>query len=170
MKSSALLHEGSEAMGTRIRLLIADDHASSRRGLRALLATCPTVEVVGEAENGREAVGLVETCRPDLVLMDLQMPVCDGLEATRRIKANRPEVKILILTIRETSRGEALSAGADGFLLKGCRSKELLAAIQRHGAGLGETQELAEGKSRGRSAAGGMELQQKRLTSAILTP
>lgn len=157
-------------MGTRIRLLIADDHPFSRKGLRALLSTCPTVEVVCEAQNGREAVQLVETCQPDLVLMDLQMPVCDGLEATRRIKAKMPEVTVIILTIRETSRAEAMAAGADGFLLKGCPSKELLATIHSHRDDKGEPQEMEDETRRDRAAPPRVELQRKRLAPAALTP
>lgn len=157
-------------MGTRVRLMIADDHPFSRKGLRALLSTCPTVEVVCEAENGQEAIRLVETCQPDLVLMDIQMPVCDGLEATRRIKATMPEVKIIILTIRETSRGDAMSAGADAFLLKGCPSKELLAAIQSHEAAQDELQVLEEGIQRHRSTTTRLEIQRKGLATAALAP
>lgn len=157
-------------MGNRIRLMIADDHPFSRKGLRALLSTCPTVEVVCEAENGREALQLVESCRPDLVLMDLQMPVCDGLEATRRIKAKMPEVTVVILTIRESSRAEAMSAGADAFLLKGCPSKELLATIHLHRAAPAEPQVLEDEAHRDRPSATRMEVQRSRLASAALTP
>lgn len=118
-------------MGRRIRVLIADDHAHARRGLRALLSTSPAVEVVCEAENGREAAQRVEECQPDVVIMDIQMPVWDGLEATRYIKANWPGVAVIALTIRASWHAAALSAGADGFLLKGCPSRELIAAVQR---------------------------------------
>ena len=118
-------------MGQRIRVLIADDHAHARRGLRALLSTNPAIEVVCEAENGREAAQRVEQCRPDVVIMDIQMPVWDGLEATRYIKARWPAVAVIALTIRASWHAAALSAGADGFLLKGCPSSELLAAVQR---------------------------------------
>jgi DNA-binding NarL/FixJ family response regulator len=118
-------------MSQRIRVLIADDHAQSRKGLRALLSTCPTIEVVSEAENGREAARQVKECQPDVVIMDIRMPVWDGLEATRYIKARWPEVSVIALTIRASWRAEAMSAGADGFFLKGCSSAELLAAVQR---------------------------------------
>jgi DNA-binding NarL/FixJ family response regulator len=120
-------------MSQRIRMLIADDNPHSRKGLRALLSTYSPVEVVCEAEDGREAVRLVEECQPDLVLMDIQMPNLDGLEATGQIKARWPEVSVIVLTIRARSQAAALSAGADGFLLKGCPSEELFAEIQRHG-------------------------------------
>jgi DNA-binding NarL/FixJ family response regulator len=121
------------AMGQRIRILIADDHPHSRKGLRALLSTYSAVEVVSEARDGREAVQLVEECQPDVVLMDIQMPVWDGLQATRQIKARWPQVRVIALTIRATSQTAAMSAGADGFLLKGCPSQELFAEIQRQG-------------------------------------
>lgn len=116
-------------MGQRIRMLIADDHPHSRKGLRALLSTFSDVEVVCEAQDGREAVQLVEECQPDIVLMDIRMPIWDGIQATRQIKARWPEVRIIALSIRATSRAAALSAGADGFLLKGCASEELFAEI-----------------------------------------
>jgi DNA-binding NarL/FixJ family response regulator len=117
-------------MGQRIQVLIADDHSKSRKGLRALLATCPAVEVIWEAENGRQAAALVEERRPDVVLMDIQMPVWDGFEATRYIKARWPEVRVIALTIHAAWQPAAMSAGADTFLLKGCPSRDLFAAIQ----------------------------------------
>jgi DNA-binding NarL/FixJ family response regulator len=121
------------AAGERIRVLIADDHPSARRGLRALLSTCPAVEVVCEAVDGHEAVQRVEECRPDVVLMDIRMPVCDGVEATQAIKAQWPEVEVIVLTVSAAYEAAAIAAGADGFLLKGGPSQELLAALQCHG-------------------------------------
>jgi DNA-binding NarL/FixJ family response regulator len=115
------------------RVLIVDDHAPTRKGLRALLSSWPALEVVCEAEDGREAVQRVEECQPDVVLMDIMMPAWDGLETTRQIKARWPQIRVIALTIRTNGRAEAMSAGADGFLLKGCPSKDLLAAIQGNG-------------------------------------
>jgi DNA-binding NarL/FixJ family response regulator len=89
----------------------------------------PEVKVVGEAANGREAVDQVAECRPDLVLMDARMPVMDGLKATRLIKNRWPEIKVVMLTLYPTFQAEALAAGADLFLIKGCPNEELLAAI-----------------------------------------
>lgn len=112
-----------------IRVLIADDHPRSRTGLHALLATSPLVQVVGEAADGREAVHLVETYEPDVVLMDAQMPVMDGLEASRRIKLQYPQARIIMLTVYNARRAEAASAGVDVFLSKGCPVETLLSAI-----------------------------------------
>jgi DNA-binding NarL/FixJ family response regulator len=125
-----------------IRLLIADDAPRSRAGLRALLTTLglgvlqesqgeagPQVEVVGEAVNGQEALRLVEERQPDLVLMDARMPVMDGLEATQLIKDRWPEIKVVVLTMYPAYRAEALAAGADAVLVKGCPPEKLLEAI-----------------------------------------
>ena len=116
-------------MEQRIRVLIADDRPRSRDGLRALLAIWPTVEVIGEATAGREAVQLVQERRPDVVLMDARMPVMDGLEATRLIKDRWPEVKVIVLTMYPSYRADALAAGTDAFLVKGCPPEELLKGI-----------------------------------------
>ena len=112
-----------------IRVLIADDHPRSRTGLRALLATLPTVKIVGEAADGQEAVHLVEVYQPDVVLMDIQMPVMDGLEASRHIKTQWPDTRIILLTIYSAHRADALMAGVDNFLTKGCPVETLWSAI-----------------------------------------
>ena len=113
----------------RCQVLIADDRPQSRDGLRSLLATVPEVKVVGEAANGQEAVRLVEEHHPDVILMDVQMPDVDGLEATRIIKNRWPQVKVVVLTMYGSYRTDVLAAGADAFLLKGCSDQDLLAAI-----------------------------------------
>jgi DNA-binding NarL/FixJ family response regulator len=109
--------------------LIADDRRPTRQGLRALLTLFPQVEIVGEARDGRESVQLAAAQRPDVVLMDLHMPVMDGLQATRRIKNQWPQVKIVVLTMYAWHQAEALAAGSDVFLLKGCKVEALQAAI-----------------------------------------
>ena len=116
-------------MSNPIRVLIADDHPRSRRGLRALLATSPAVKVVGEAADGQEAVHLAETYQPDVVLMDAQMPGMDGLEASRCIKEQWPQIKIIMLTVYNAHRSEASAAGIDVFLAKGCPIEALWSAL-----------------------------------------
>jgi NarL family two-component system response regulator LiaR len=117
----------------RIRVFIADDHAIVRKGIRAVLEIVPDIEVVGEAENGRDAVYRVEELEPDVILMDLVMPEMDGIEAIRRIREHQPEARILVLT---TFAGEdkifpAIKAGALGYHLKDSRPEELARAIRQ---------------------------------------
>jgi DNA-binding NarL/FixJ family response regulator len=116
-------------MNERIRVLITDDQQPTRRGLKALLTFAPQIEVIGEAVNGQDAIQLAAKCHPDVVLMDMQMPVMDGLQATRIIKSRWPEIKVIALTIYPTYRTETLKSGADAFLLKGCPAEALQAAI-----------------------------------------
>lgn len=112
-----------------IRLLIADDGPRARHGLRAILATIPGIEVIGEASSGKEALRLVETNHPDVVMMDIVMPTMDGLKATRAIKERWPEVKVIVITMYSSHREEALAVGADAYLIKGCSVDELINAI-----------------------------------------
>lgn len=115
-----------------IRILIADDHGVLRAGLRALLNAEPDLEVVGEAADGDEALRLTRTLQPDIVLMDVSMPGCGGIEATRRLKELRSDVRVLILTVHEDSGllQEAIRAGASGYILKRAAESELVNAIQ----------------------------------------
>jgi len=117
---------GQGPVSQKIRVLIADDQRSARQGLKALLAFAPQIEVIGEASNGQEAVELVAEKQPDVVLMDVQMPEMDGLEATQRIKNRWPQVKVMMLTMFPSRRPEALAVGADRFLLKGGTAAESL--------------------------------------------
>jgi NarL family two-component system response regulator LiaR len=119
-----------------IRVLLADDHAIVRDGIRAVLATESGIEVVGEAVDGREAVTKVLCHQPDVTLMDLGMPEMDGIEAIRRIKARQPGARILVLTSFATDDMvfPAIKAGAMGYLLKDSDSEELVRAIRQvHG-------------------------------------
>jgi len=120
-------------MSESIRVYIADDHPVVRRGIRQLLSTEAGIEVVGEAANGREAVSAVEDLKPDIVLMDLVMPVMDGIEAIRRIKAAHPSIQILVLTSFATDDKvfPAIKAGALGYLIKDTGPEELVHAIQQ---------------------------------------
>ena len=115
------------------RLLIADDHALVREGMRAMLASEQNLEVVGEAENGREALELCRELRPDLILMDVRMPEMDGLAATWEIKRKYPETRILILTTHESPEYlmDAIRAGAAGYVLKDSTKQRLLDAVRR---------------------------------------
>jgi DNA-binding NarL/FixJ family response regulator len=114
-----------------IRVVLADDQALFREGLRTLLSTRPELEVVGEAANGQEAVALVERLHPDVVLMDLQMPVMDGIRATAHIRQHWPSIPILALTTFDDDANlfGALRAGAAGYLLKDVSSETLMSAI-----------------------------------------
>lgn len=121
----------------KISVLVVDDHHVVRQGLEQLLATTPDIEVVGTAGNGFEAVEAVGRLRPDVVLMDLSMPELDGVEATRRIAAQYPSSRVLVLTsFSEQSRIlDAISAGADGYLLKHADPDEITAAVRSVHAG-----------------------------------
>ncbi len=119
--------------GPTTHLLIADDHDLIRDGLRSMLEGEPDFEVVGEAQNGREAFQLCRSMRPDLVLMDVRMPEMDGLEATRAIKREHPEVGVLIVTMHDNPdyMFEAIKGGAAGYVLKDASRDELISAVRR---------------------------------------
>jgi DNA-binding NarL/FixJ family response regulator len=122
-----------------IRLLLADDHTIVRQGLAKLLEMEPDFEVVGEAENGREAIKKVEKLNPDIVLMDISMPLLNGIEATRQIKKNSPRTKIIILSMHAHDRyiSELFSHGASGYLLKDASGSDIIQAV--HAAVKGDT-------------------------------
>lgn len=114
-----------------VKVLLVDDHILFRRGLAALMAGREGVEVVGEAGDGYEAVEKATALRPEVVLMDIQMPLCDGVQATRAIRSRMPEIKILILTVSDEDDHlfEAIKAGAHGYLLKNVQPEALTQAI-----------------------------------------
>ncbi len=116
----------------KIRILLVDDHAVLRMGLRTLLSQESDIEVVGEASDGEEAVAKVKRLSPDIVIMDISMPVMDGLEATRRIQQSYPEVKVLVLTIHDNEQYlfQVLEAGGSGYLVKSSADTELISAIR----------------------------------------
>lgn len=116
----------------RIRVLLVDDHALFREGLAGILNAQPDFEVVGEAGDGLEALVKARELVPDLILMDITMPGCDGLEATRRIKQELPAATIVMLTVRDEEEKlfEAIKSGAQGYLLKNIRSREMVALLR----------------------------------------
>jgi len=124
-------------MDEPIRILVADDHAGFRSGLRALLGAQSGLTLVGEAETGTEAVELAATLQPDVILMDLSMPGLDGIAATRRIVDTSPHIAVLVLTMADDDAAvfDALRAGARGYLLKGADRLELGRAIRAVAAG-----------------------------------
>lgn len=143
---STLVMERRRRMSQRLRVLIADDEPRARRSLRALLSTWPEVQVMGEAADGQEVVRLAEECQPDVVLLDIRMPVptlpalngrpgsgadgMDSLEVIRIIKSRWPDTHIVVLTMYADHRADALAAGADDFVLKG-NTEALLEAIRQ---------------------------------------
>ena len=119
-------------MTPKIRILVADDHTLFRKGICALLEDEQDMIVVGEAENGREAVRLVSTLKPDVVLMDIAMPQLNGLEATRQIKREHPETRVLVLTMydHEEYFRQMLEVGASGYIIKRAAANELVSALR----------------------------------------
>lgn len=115
-----------------LKILIADDHGILRAGLRTLLKAEPQLEVVGEAENGEEAILLAEQLKPDVILLDMSMPNLNGIETTRRLLAKLPQTKVLILTAHEDYGlvRETIQAGAAGYIIKRAAESELISAIR----------------------------------------
>jgi two-component system, NarL family, response regulator NreC len=124
-------------MEKKVRLLLVDDHEVVRMGLRSYLETQEWIEVVGEAENGEEAIIYAMESKPDVVVMDISMPTMDGLEATRRLRKLVPECLILALTVHQDKQYffEMLADGASGYITKHAAAEELVAAIRSVAAG-----------------------------------
>lgn len=118
-------------MASPLRVLLADDHALFRQGMKSLLDSRPNVEVVGSAKDGCEAITLARETQPDVILMDIEMPGCDGLEATRKIKRELPQIKIVVLTVvdNEDTIYEAIRCGAEGYLLKDLEAQQLFGML-----------------------------------------
>jgi DNA-binding NarL/FixJ family response regulator len=114
-----------------LRILLADDHAMVRDGIKAMLASDPVLEIVGEAENGTEALAKIRKLRPDLVIIDVTMPQMNGTEVVNKIKRHQPGMKVIVLTMHKSEAHvrSALDAGADAYLLKEDAQPDLLAAI-----------------------------------------
>ena len=118
-----------------IRLIIVDDVCQVRTDLRTLLGLVEGVEIIGEAKNGEEAITLTSRLTPDVILMDLEMPVMDGFEATRLIKSRLPTCRVIALTVHDykKAKDKAIQAGMDGYLVKGVSLAELLQEINARG-------------------------------------
>lgn len=147
---------------SKIRVLITDDHSIVRKGIRALLATEPEIEVIGEASDGLEAVDLVMKLQPDVILMDMVMPKMDGIEAIKRISTKRPGSRILVLTsfAADEKVFPAIKAGALGYLLKDSSPQELVEAIQRVHQGQASLHPAIARKLLDEMARGGSKQQQ----------
>ena len=147
-------------MTDEIRLLIVDDHPVVRDGLRAMLATQPDLQVIGEADTGAAAVDRVRTDSPDVVLMDLQMPGLSGVAAIARISATHPQVRILVLTTYDTDAEitAAIEAGATGYLLKDTPRAELFSAIRATARGESTLSPAVATRVLGRMRGGGEAL------------
>ncbi len=115
-----------------VRILLVDDQVLFRKGLRTLIEEQEDMEVVGEASDGSQAVAVARSVAPDVVLMDIHMPVCNGVEATRLIKAEHPEIKVVALTVSDEDQDlfDAIKSGAEGYLLKDLRPEELFDLIR----------------------------------------
>ena len=120
-------------MSQKVRIVIAEDHTILREGLRSLLSSNPSFEIVGEAEDGREAIKCVEKFKPDLILTDLSMPRMNGMEAIKEIKRGSPTTKVLVLTVHRAEEYifATFRAGADGYLLKDSTHAELVMAVKK---------------------------------------
>lgn len=127
----------TQAAGAPVRVLLVDDHALFREGLAMIVAAQPDMQVVGEASDGLEAIVKAAALKPDLALLDIQMPGCDGLEAARQIKKARPETVIVMLTVRDDEEKlfQAIKNGAQGYLLKNMHANELVAMLRAALAG-----------------------------------
>ena len=115
-----------------IKIILVDDHEIVRTGLKMIIAKMPGIKIIAEAENGKQAIDSVRELKPDVVLMDVNMPIVSGIEATRRISQYTPDTKIIILTVHAENPfpAQLLEAGARGYLTKGCAAQELEIAIK----------------------------------------
>jgi DNA-binding NarL/FixJ family response regulator len=129
-QQQSLFNRFLERSAVLYKVLITDDRVTSRKGLRALMLTQPDIQVVGEANNGERAIQFIEKKKPDVVLMDAFMPKMNGLEATRIIKKRWRNIRVVILTLHADIREEAIAAGADAFLVKGCSPDDLILEIK----------------------------------------
>jgi len=129
-QQQSLFNRFVERSAVLYKVLITDDRITSRKGLRALMLTQPDIQIIGEANNGANAIQFIEKNKPDVVLMDAFMPKMNGLEATRIIKKRWRNIRVVILTLHDDIREEAIAAGADAFLVKGCSPDDLILEIK----------------------------------------
>jgi len=129
-QQQSLFNRFVERSAVLYKVLITDDRITSRKGLRALMLTQPDIQIIGEANNGANAIQFIENQKPDVVLMDAFMPKMNGLEATRIIKKRWRNIRVVILTLHDDIREEAIAAGADAFLVKGCSPDDLIMEIK----------------------------------------
>jgi len=129
-QQSAFIDRFVERSAILYKVLITDDRLASRKGLRALMLTQPDIQVIGEAANGERAIQFIKEHKPDVVIMDAFMPKMNGLEATRIIKSKWRQIRVVILTLHDDIREEAIAAGADAFLVKGCSPDDLILEIK----------------------------------------
>lgn len=113
------------------KIMIVDDNSNARKALKAYLSQQRGLEVTAEASNGQEAIQNIKSQIPDVILMDMRMPVMDGTRATQIVKSEWPDIKVIILTIYADLQAEAASAGADDFLVKGCPMEDLTGSIHK---------------------------------------
>lgn len=117
-------------MSKPTKIMVVEDNPRARSALSAYISLQTGIRITAEASNGLEAINKIKSCPPDVVLMDVQMPIMDGIEATKIIKKRWPGVKVIALTMYQNYKFQALSAGADAFLVKGCSVKELISTVQ----------------------------------------
>lgn len=132
MRTVSINSNAGETMVEKKRVVLVEDHALVRAGLRALLSKEPDLDIVGEASNGREAINIIQSLKPDLILMDLSMQGSNGIEAIATIKRRHPKIRILVVTMHEAEEyiHESLQAGADGYMLKDASHDELCVAVR----------------------------------------
>jgi YesN/AraC family two-component response regulator len=116
-------------MNKPTKIMVVENNSCARSALKAYISLQVGIRITAEASNGLEAISKIKNCPPDIVLMDMQMPVMDGLEATKIIKKRWPWIKVIALTMYQNYRTKALSAGADAFLVKGCSVSELISTV-----------------------------------------
>jgi two-component system, NarL family, response regulator LiaR len=167
IRSGSVCRADATRSGATVRVLIANHQPIVRHGLRALLADEPDLQVIGETDDGAEAVRMAQQLRPDVVLIDLSIPAVDGISATRMIRAGRPDTHVVVMTgvHEDTAAIEAIRAGAAAYLLKEIRTEELLRTVR--GAGAGQVALPAQAAARLFRVVGGHDALSQRETDVL---